>query len=113
MIEIRNYHFDPELFDEYKPWAKSLALPYLRKKMDLIGFWVTNDEPVELKGSRVPDDMTPPSNITWAIRWEDKAQHDRVHAEWNADPEWSELMSKVPGGRASYHIVEVKFADEL
>jgi len=26
MIEIRNYHFDPELFDEYKPWAKSLAL---------------------------------------------------------------------------------------
>ena len=81
--------------------------------MDLIGFWVTNDEPVELKGSRVPDDMTPPSNITWAIRWEDNAQRGRVHAEVDADPEWIEMFSKVLGGRASYHIMQVKFADEL
>jgi hypothetical protein len=28
MFEIRNYHFDPARFDEYKKWAETLAVPY-------------------------------------------------------------------------------------
>jgi len=27
IYEIRNYHFDPQRFDEYKAWAKEKALP--------------------------------------------------------------------------------------
>ncbi len=113
MIEIRNYHFDPERFDEYKPWAKSLAEPCLRRHMDLIGFWLTNDEPVVRKGPRVPDNMTPPSNITWAIRWDDMAHRERGWAELHADPEWVEAFSTVPGGKDSYFTTQRKFADEL
>lgn len=33
MFEIRNYHFEPRLFEEYKTWAATLAVPYIRTKM--------------------------------------------------------------------------------
>ena len=42
--EIRNYHYEPKLMKEYKEWATKLALPYIRKNMDLVGFWVNVDE---------------------------------------------------------------------
>jgi hypothetical protein len=29
LFEIRNYHFNPDLFEEYKTWAKAEALPSL------------------------------------------------------------------------------------
>ena len=32
MFEIRNYHFEPSLFDEYRPWAESGIVPFLKKE---------------------------------------------------------------------------------
>ena len=113
MFEIRNYHFEPSLFDEYKPWAESGAVPFLKKKMDIVGFWVTNDEPPEIAGPLADKDGIGPSNITWIIRWDDMAQRDRIWAEVRSHPEWTEFFTKVPGGRQSYLKTEVKFADEI
>ena len=113
MFEIRNYHFEPSLFDEYKPWAQTLAVPFLKTKMDILGFWVTNDDPPIIAGVLAEKDEIGPSNITWIIRWDDRHRRDRVWAEVSSDPEWNELLSKVPGGRASYLKTEAKFAEEI
>ena len=50
MYEIRNYHFDPALFEDYKAWAKSKALPYLSNALDLVGFWTNLPEESDIIG---------------------------------------------------------------
>ena len=113
MFEIRNYHFEPSLFDEYRPWAESGIVPFLKKKMDIVGFWITNDEPPKIKGQIGDIENTRPANITWIIRWDDMAQRDRVWAEVSSHPEWNEFFTAVPGTKQSYLKTEVKFADEI
>ena len=55
MYEIRNYHFDPALFEDYKAWAKSEALPYLSNALDLVGFWTNLPEESDIIGDTIPD----------------------------------------------------------
>ena len=45
LYEIRNYHFDPEYWDEYKKWAIEIGGPFIRSRWDLVGAWVMNDIP--------------------------------------------------------------------
>ena len=113
MFEIRNYQFEPSLFDEYKAWAKTLGVPYFKKKMDIVGFWVVNDDPPIFGGSLPQDAGATFANIVWIIRWDDRAQRDRVWEETKSDPEKIEIFSTVPGGMTSYLKTEVKFAEEI
>ena len=53
MFEIRNYHFEPAKFDEYKKWAETVAVPYLKGEMEVVGFWV-NNEMAPIYGVRFP-----------------------------------------------------------
>ena len=112
-FEIRNYHFDPTKFEEYKLWAPTKALPYLKSKMDVVGFWVNNDMEPVFGGANPQDESASPANVTWIIRWQDRSQRDKVTEERVSDPEWQAIMSKVPGGRESYFRTEVKFATEI
>ena len=113
MFEIRNYHFEPTHFEAYKQWAATLALPYLRGKMEVIGFWVTTDLAPEYGGSLPHDAQGSPANVTWIIRWPDKAQRDRAREALRSDPAWQAILAQVPGGRASYLRTEAKFATAL
>jgi len=113
LFEIRNYHFNPAKFDEYKIWAEASAVPYLKRTLDVVGFWVRNEMTPEYKGSLPIDEGVQPANITWIIRWEDQAHKDRGDEEWGSAPEWKAIFGRVPGGRASYLRTEVKFATEL
>ena len=113
MFEIRNYHFEPSKFDEYKPWAESLAVPFLKSKMEIVGFWVNNEMAPMYGGSHHQDENVSPANITWILRWQDRAQRDKAWDELHTDPEWQEIISQVPGGRESYLRTEVKFATEI
>jgi len=53
-FEIRDYHYRPGIFDAYRAWAEE-AVPVLRSKMDVLGFWidaglapeVTGTDPIE------------------------------------------------------------------
>ena len=38
IYEFRNYHYEPSKFDAYRRWATNHALPYLREKLDVVGF---------------------------------------------------------------------------
>ncbi len=113
MFEIRSYYFDPTRFDEYREWAEASAVPHLRRIHDVVGFWVNNDMAPIYGGSLPRDEEMHAANITWIIRWEDRAQRDRGTEERGSDPEWRAIFDRVPGGRASYLRTEVKFATEL
>ena len=110
IYEIRNYYFDPDRFEEYKAWAKSKALPYLDRELDLVGFWANAGE-TEITGA--PMDDLGPANITWIIRWPDRATRDARMAEAFSAEEWNEIFAEVPGGLESYKRMEAKFTEAL
>ena len=110
MFEIRSYHFEPARFEDYKVWAKTQAVPYIRTKMDVVGFWVSNGMEPEYGGSATRDENVPPANVTWVIRWRDRAHRDEVWTAFRLDPNWVAILARVPGGRPSYLRTEAKFA---
>ena len=109
--EIRNYHFNPELFEAYKAWARTRAIPYLSSKMQVLGFWANTAEPSEVNGA--PLDGLGSANITWIIRWRDMDHRNAGLSAALQSPEWAEIFSHVPGGRGSYLRTESKFAETL
>jgi len=111
LYEIRNYHFNPELFEDYKTWARNEAGPYLRDNLDIVGFWVDRGIPAEINGE--PMDALGSANITWIIRWEDMAQRESQFEATLTSPEWTDIFSRVPGGIDSYRRREAKFFEEL
>ncbi len=111
IYEIRNYHFDPARFDEYKSWAREKALPFLDEHLDLVGFWANLDEPAEVNGAPM-DDMGS-ANITWVIRWPDRATRDEQMASVFTGDAWGAIFNDVPGGIESYKRMEAKFTEAL
>ena len=111
IYEIRNYYFDPARFDEYKAWAQDKALKFLDQHLDLVGFWVNNDQAPEIIGAEM--DALGPANITWIIRWPDREQRDATMDTLFTGDEWGEIFKDVPGGLESYKRMEVKFTDAL
>ncbi|MFC1532611.1 hypothetical protein ACFL7M_04505 [Thermodesulfobacteriota bacterium] len=67
----------------------------------------------EYGGSQPSDVNFTPANITWIIRWKDRAQRDRHMKQLPSDPKWQEIFAQVPGGRKSYFKTEAKFATEI
>ncbi|NJN51697.1 MAG: hypothetical protein HC809_07865 [Gammaproteobacteria bacterium] len=77
IYEIRNYHFEPTRFDAYKTWARAKALPYLKRNLNLIGFWANISAPSEVLGT--PTDPLGSANITWILGWETMQQRNDDH----------------------------------
>lgn len=111
IYEIRNYHFRPDLFAEYKALAQTEALPYLAGALDLVGFWFKTDDPAQVRGAPLDDLGT--ANVTWIIRWLDMAHRNEVFPRVMASPEMKAFFAQVPGGMASYLRAEIKFAESF
>ena len=111
LYEIRNYQFEPTLFEEYKTWVRRRALPWLETQIDLVGFWTNLPEPVWIDTEWT--DGPAAANITWIIRWPDKATRDVEFARVFGSDEWAEIFKDVPGGWESYLRTEGKFAERL
>lgn len=109
--EVRNYHFRPDLFEQYKAWAVNRAVPYLASRLDIVGFWVSNGLPAELSGE--PRDPLGPANITWVVRWRDMAHREADWAAALATSEWADLLASVPGGVTSFLRTESRFTEAL
>jgi len=110
MFEIRNYYYEPTKMAEYREWASSLAVPYIREAVDLVGFWITNDEPTKISGA--PMDELGTATVTWIIRWDDLASRDAGMTAAFSSDEWKAIFEKNPG-LEYYHRMEVKFADAI
>lgn len=111
LYEVRHYHVDPAVFPQFKAWAASEGVPYLKGMLDTIGFWYANEMPPEGTGA-TPDPLGPP-NVTWVVRWADMAERSRRFPEVMASERWKDILSRVPGGRASYLRTASRFADML
>ena len=110
VYEIRNYHYEPRVIEEYRTCAIETALPYIRSHVDLVGFWVNIDEPPQIGGK--PLDQLGSATVTWIIRWDDVATRHRVMPQVFGSAEWREIMAANPG-QENYHRTEAKFAEAL
>ena len=110
IFEIRNYHYEPTLMNEYRKWATELAVPYIRENLDLVGFWVNLDEHAQIGGQ--PLDKLGIATVTWIIRWPDVATRELEMPKVFGSPEWQKIMAQNPG-QENYHRTEAKFAEML
>ena len=111
IYEIRNYHFAPDLIEDYKTWARELAIPYLSRQVDVVGFWADCGIETEVRGE--PLDKLGPATVTWIIRWENHAARQSQLPTALATDEWKALFCKVPGGAASYRRIECRFFEAV
>jgi hypothetical protein len=111
LYEIRNYHIRPDSFAAYKQWAKSVAIPHLATKLDLVGFWINTADAAEVRGEA--QDARGAANVTWILRWPDKATRDATMATAFVGPEWEAVFAQLPGGFDNYLRTEAKFAEAL
>lgn len=111
IYEIRNYHFAEDRFDEYKSWARSKALPYLKSNLNLIGFWTNISATPEVLGER--KDPLGTANITWILGWKTMAERNDTMAKVFGSDQWKTIFADVPGGIDSYLRRESKFTESL
>ena len=112
MDEIRSYHYDPDKFEAYKQWALDEAVPYLKANLDLIGFWIDNSIPAEVTGQRPSAMELGSANITWIIRWNDKAARDEGHKTVFGSDGWKDIWSRHPDPNG-YLQMEARFAEQV
>lgn len=111
VIEIRNYHYNPEKYDLYKEWAVNEAIPFLKANLDVLGFWMGNVEPAEISGSAPMTLDLNSANITWVIRWDSMEERSRIQKEVFGTPSWQEIWSKHPDPEG-YQQMEIRFSNE-
>jgi hypothetical protein len=76
IYEIRDYTIDPVWFDRYVAWARNDAAPWLAANLDVVGFWVLGGEPPVVGGSNPVVSPNGQPNVTWILRWPDRATRD-------------------------------------
>ncbi len=96
IVEIRDYTIDPERFSDYKEWAVSLAAPWLKANLDVIEFWMDDGIEPEVSGSNPQVSENGQPNVTWIIRWEDKATREAEFSKRMGHPDWQEIWAKHP-----------------
>jgi hypothetical protein len=111
LYEIRDYHYRPDIFEAYKAWAEK-AVPVLRAKMDVLGFWIDAGLPPEITGTDPVDSPIGAANVTWIIRWESKAARDRgLKAAIDSD-EWRAVWAEHPDANG-YLQMSARFMDAM
>jgi hypothetical protein len=110
VFEIRNYHIKPEMLNAYREWATALAIPYLSKNLNAVGFWSMTADAPEIRGE--PDELGP-ANIVWMIKWTDLGQRKETLAVVLGSETWKEISAHVPGGPSVYLRAEIKFLESL
>jgi hypothetical protein len=111
LYEIRNYHIRPESLSAYSHWAKTEAVPHLASTLDVVGFWISTPPAAEIVGE--PLDGLGSANVTWILRWRDKAQRDETLPRTFSGPAWEAIFARLPGGLDNYQRMESKFTQSL
>ncbi|MEN8040289.1 MAG: hypothetical protein ABFR95_02195 [Actinomycetota bacterium] len=103
IVEIRDYHYRRDRFDEYRAWAAKAA-PVLSDRLDIIGFWVDTGIPPRIMGSEPMDLPHGSANVTWMIQW-DSMEHRETEWEalWEHTP-WTDVWEQHPGFDGYLHM---------
>jgi len=111
LYEIRDYHYRRDIFDQYKMWAVSEAIPFLRANLDVIGFWIDSGFDAEIAGTSPIKSNIGTANVTWIIRWKDKETRDRELPRVLSSSGWRDIWSRHPDG-GGYLQTSARFMDE-
>jgi len=95
IVEIRDYHYRPDLFEAYKAWAEK-AVPVLKRHLDVVGFWIDTGEAPEVRGTKQINPGIGQANVTWIIRWESKAERDEELPRALGSDEWRAVWAEHP-----------------
>ena len=96
VFEIRDYHYRPDIIDQYKQWAKE-AVVVLRDKLDVVGFWIDEARfAPEIAGSAPSKSAIGAANVTWIIRWDSKEARDVAMRTAFTGAAWEAVMAKHP-----------------
>ena len=72
-------------------------LPVLRKRLDVVGFWVWDGASnAEITGTNPQKSPIGEANVTWIIRWESKAARDAAMKGAFAGDDWAAVWAKHP-----------------
>jgi hypothetical protein len=96
LVEVRDYHYDPERIDAYRSWAEE-AGRFLRERWDMSGFWLPSGAEPTLSGSDPQQHPHGFPNVTWVLRWDGMDHRDSAWKELWEDPDWNEIWSEHPG----------------
>jgi len=106
--EIRSYHYAPDLFEDYKVWATDHAVPYLRKHLNLVGFWLDAGVEPEIGGEGPADMPLGVANVTWIIRWESMEARSEQLASVFGTEEFQQIFARIPDPKG-YKQMESRF----
>lgn len=110
--EIRDYTIDPEWFDRYVEWAREHAVPWLAANLDVVGFWVHGGEPPDVGGSNPVVSPNGQPNVTWILRWPDRATRDAEFARVFGSDGWRTVFAKHPNPNA-YLQMNARFMEPI
>lgn len=111
IYEIRDYHYRRDIFDDYRAWAEK-AVPVLREKLDVLGFWIDAGLAPEITGGQAFESPIGAANVTWVIRWESKAARDvGLKAAIESD-EWQAVWREHPDPEG-YLQMSARFMDAM
>jgi len=99
-VEIRDYTIEPQWWDAYKKWLIEDAAPCLKRKFDIIDFWISGDVEAEVSGSDPKPSPHGQPQVCWIIRWANKAARDAGFAGLMKDEEWQAVWAKHPNPNA-------------
>ena len=68
IVEVRDYTINEDDFAAYCEWAETLAAPWLKENLDLVGFWLATDDPAEVTGVDPHVSKHGQANVHWMIR---------------------------------------------
>ncbi len=111
IYEIRDYHYRPDIFEAYKAWAEK-AVPVLRAKMDVLGFWIDNGTPPEITGTSPVDSPIGSANVTWIIRWDSQAAREKGFQAAITSEEWQAVWAEHPDPNG-YLQMSARFMDAM
>ena len=112
IFEVRDYHYRRDIFDAYKDWAKE-AVPMLRQHLDVVGFWIDEGQvDPEIEGTDPINSPIGSANVTWVIRWEDKAARDAGMERLFSGEEWQALWARHPDPNG-YLQASARFIEEI
>jgi hypothetical protein len=112
IYEIRDYHYRRDLISAYREWAE-LAVPVLRKHLDVVGFWVDGGERApEISGTSPQKSPIGSANVSWVIRWPSLAARDAAMKTVFAGPDWQAVWARHPDANG-YLQTSSRFMDAL
>ncbi|MGE0542165.1 MAG: hypothetical protein AB7R89_18495 [Dehalococcoidia bacterium] len=112
IYEIRDYYVEPAALERYAMWVQDHALLYIRRNLDLVGFWIRTDPSAQVTGA--PLDDLGAANITWIVRWDDVDTRNRImNAVFGPEAsEWAEISKHHPG-RQNYRRIQARFMNAV